>query len=108
MGPVRRGPPRPRGSAFGLSPERLLARISLECRCLIFAPRLRVVCPTPDSWRSFLVGEVRGAFRQTCLEASRKRRCRFHGSSLRMAPRAIHVAKEGRRSRQLVVFLGHL
>jgi len=40
------------------------------CWYLIFAPRLRVVYPTPDSWRSFLVGEVRGAFRQTCLEAS--------------------------------------
>src|SRR6516162_2812274 len=40
-----------------------------ERRCLIFAPRLRVVCPTPDSWRakfesSVLRGSVAGVSRR--------------------------------------------
>src|SRR5262249_12892772 len=34
-----------------------------ERRCLIFAPRLRVVCPTPDSWRAkFESSVLRGIF----------------------------------------------
>src|SRR5262249_20802289 len=34
-----------------------------ERRCLIFAPRLRVVCPTPDSWRAkFESSALRGIF----------------------------------------------
>jgi hypothetical protein len=68
--PARHGATTPAGIGIRSVPGEVLARISLECRCFIFAPRLRVVCPTADSWRSFLVGEVRDAFRQTCLEAS--------------------------------------
>src|SRR5262249_19985511 len=49
--PARRGPPRPRGSTRGLPGDAAQGGrlISAECRCLIFASRLRTVCPTPDS-----------------------------------------------------------
>ena len=47
-----------------------------ERRCLIFAPRLRVVCPTPDSWRakfesSVLRGSVAGVSRRAYRRAYR-------------------------------------
>ena len=46
--------PRPRGSAFGFLPGDVLGQHQgsspPERRCL--APKLRVVCPTPDSWRA--------------------------------------------------------
>src|SRR5215475_2539642 len=48
--------PRPRGSAFGFLPGDVLGQHQgsspPERRCLILAPKLRVVCPTPDSWRA--------------------------------------------------------
>src|SRR5262245_51891349 len=48
--------PRPRGSAFGFLPGEVLGQHQgsspPERRCLILAPKLRVVCPTPDSWRA--------------------------------------------------------
>src|SRR5262249_55175813 len=48
--------PRPRGSAFGFLPGEVLGQHQgsspPECRCLILAPKLRVLCPAPDSWRA--------------------------------------------------------
>ena len=45
----------PAGLGIRSSPEMSSHRVAgsspPERRCLIFAPRLRVVCPTPDSWR---------------------------------------------------------
>src|SRR5262249_40803157 len=62
-GPARRGPPRPRGSTRGLPGDAAQGGrlISAECRCLTFASRLRVVCPTPDSTRVKFAFSLLGA-----------------------------------------------
>jgi hypothetical protein len=68
-GPARRGPPRPRGSTHGLPGDAAHGGrlISAECRCLIFASRLRVVCLTPDSTRvKFAFSRRRKARDHTC------------------------------------------
>src|SRR5262249_8221958 len=48
--------PRSRGSAFGFLPGDVLGQHQgsspPERRWLMLAPKLRVVCPTPDSWRA--------------------------------------------------------
>src|SRR5262249_44101378 len=49
LGPARRGPPRPRGSAFGLVPGEVLAARIISARTPVPYPRMKTGSRVPDA-----------------------------------------------------------